>query len=239
MRLDAVNLVGLGGIGSYLLPPLLKTLQHGWREEEPVVNLIDGDTVEEKNLDRQLFGPGAVGMPKVNALARRYEYRGQLNTHVEYLTNNLSIIPAMHNQVVCWVCCADNHIARRCVLQLVDLAERQVAIIAGNGTEDSDAYIYRKEWRDTPADPRVMFPEILTDNTGSPVHAAGCTGEEAIDNTPQLPMANFMAAAYALKLFTFHFGNKVAKVPLEYHPVFIRSNFSGITTQKHAECIPA
>jgi len=57
--------------------------------------------------------------------------------------------------------------------------------------------------RGTPCDPRVYYPDILTDTTGSPIHAAGCTGE-AQDETPQLVLANMWAAAHMLHLLWYH-----------------------------------
>lgn len=240
--LDYVNIVGLGGIGSYLLPPLLKTLQHSYQDSPPTVNLIDGDILEEKNIDRQLYGHESIGMPKVEAIRKATAYRGIIEVHPEYFTMSMRLGLDMRRERCLWICCADNHMARLWVLQTVDVAQEAAAIIAGNGSTDADAYYYDRTHRDRPTDPRVLFPEILTDRSGSPVHAAGCTGEAALDETPQLPAANFLAAAYALHLFAFHYGAKAHKVPQEYRPIYHRSNFSGIHTQSYGqitESVPA
>lgn len=56
-------LIGLGAIGSALLPRLL-------RMPFRVITLVDGDRVEEKNLERQeLYAPVDVGRPKVEVAA--------------------------------------------------------------------------------------------------------------------------------------------------------------------------
>ena len=58
-----IAVIGLGAIGSALLPRLL-------RMPFTVITLVDGDRVEEKNLDRQeLFAPVDVGRPKVDVAA--------------------------------------------------------------------------------------------------------------------------------------------------------------------------
>ena len=58
-----IALIGVGAIGSALLPRLL-------RMPFTVITLVDGDRVEERNLDRQeLFAPVDVGRPKVEVAA--------------------------------------------------------------------------------------------------------------------------------------------------------------------------
>ena len=52
-------------------------------------------------------------------------------------------------------------------------------------------------------DPREYYPDILTDQSGSPVHAEGCTGE-AQKETPQLVLANMWAAAHMMHLLWYH-----------------------------------
>jgi molybdopterin/thiamine biosynthesis adenylyltransferase len=67
-------IIGLGAIGSALLP-LLRTLpQH-------TLVLVDGDTVEERNLARQpLYGPADAGRAKVDVAAARTDH--QVLAHV-------------------------------------------------------------------------------------------------------------------------------------------------------------
>ena len=59
-------IIGCGGVGSAIVPSfcLLRTPDE--------VTLIDGDTIERKNLNRQMFDAGQIGMNKARALAGRY-----------------------------------------------------------------------------------------------------------------------------------------------------------------------
>ena len=68
------------------------------------------------------------------------------------------------------------------------------AIIGANETNSAEAYFYTYMWKDKPLDPRVMYPEILSDQRGDPMRPEGCTGE-AQEANRQLSSANFMAAA--------------------------------------------
>jgi molybdopterin/thiamine biosynthesis adenylyltransferase len=179
-----IIVIGCGGVGSYLIPPLCKLTQN--------ILLMDGDTLEPKNLDRQLFSASDLGKNKAEALALRYgvQHRPQ------YFSTG--VIETTLGDVL--MVCADNHAARHEALAQCDSTEC-TAIIAANETHSAEAYYYQHEWNGEKLDPRVYYPEILTDRSGDPRRRdAGCTGE-AQQLRPQLASANFMAAALALQLY--------------------------------------
>lgn len=180
-------IIGCGGVGTWLLPSL-KLLVPG----EKIV-LVDGDTIEKKNLDRQLFDQTAIGKNKADALAARFECES-LPTWFHCGTMALDREDML-------LVCVDNHKARAEALTACDLGGA-TAIVAANETQSSEAYVYRPEWRDHPKlDPRIYYPEILTDKSGDPMAARiGCVGE-AQKYTPQLVTANQMAAALAMHLY--------------------------------------
>ena len=55
-----VYIIGCGGVGAWLAHALTKTLD----PEKFKLVLMDGDTIEDKNIDRQLFNTDQIGMPK-------------------------------------------------------------------------------------------------------------------------------------------------------------------------------
>jgi tRNA A37 threonylcarbamoyladenosine dehydratase len=69
-----IVIVGCGGIGSHLWDMLAREM-YNRREHTYTTDilLIDADVVEEKNLGRQSFGVADIGLPKAEALARRYK----------------------------------------------------------------------------------------------------------------------------------------------------------------------
>ena len=179
-------LIGCGGVGSALVPSfcLLKSPAD--------ITLIDGDTIERKNLNRQMFDAGQIGKNKALALASKFgchalpEWfsRGKLRL---YRTDWL-------------LCLVDNHRTRLEAIEVCDEHGCQ-AIFAANEMHSAEAYYYRRAWKGTPRDPRVYYPELLTDHSGDPRAAAiGCTGEVQ-ENNRQLVSANLMAAALAEHLF--------------------------------------
>lgn len=68
-----VAVIGSGGTGSYLVEPLL--MYYNGLESETKVKLIDGDVLEERNLERQAFFIDEVGMSKSLAIVERLQDR--------------------------------------------------------------------------------------------------------------------------------------------------------------------
>ena len=119
-----VALIGVGAIGSALLPRLL-------RLHFSVITLVDGDRVEERNLDRQeLFAPVDVGRPKVDvaaAWARNAPISQSVVPQDHFLDlSNAEGIISMHDIVAD---CTDDAYARR----LIDTVcgEFGVALVSG------------------------------------------------------------------------------------------------------------
>ena len=71
-----IVVIGCGGTGSWLIPKLVKTMndlkRKGLSCPEPKLILVDGDSVEPKNLIRQNFIETDIGSNKAEAMALRY-----------------------------------------------------------------------------------------------------------------------------------------------------------------------
>jgi len=157
------------------------------------VVVMDGDILETKNLNRQLFTHEDVGSYKAQCLAEKY---GCQHEDQWFSFGCASFTPDD------WLIgVVDNHPARMAVLETCDHAGCS-AILAANETHSSEAYVYHGRWKGVAhLDPRLMFPEMATDRSGDPRRAsAGCTGE-AQAASPQLVTANMMAASLAMHLY--------------------------------------
>jgi molybdopterin/thiamine biosynthesis adenylyltransferase len=117
-------LIGVGAIGSALLPRLL-------RMPFTVITLVDGDRVEEKNLDRkELYAPVDIGRPKVDvaaAWARNAPVIPLIETRDHFLgPENAEGIIAMHDIVAD---CTDDAHARRLIDKVC--GDYGVALVSG------------------------------------------------------------------------------------------------------------
>ena len=212
-----IYLIGCGGVGSAILPSfcLLKSPAE--------ITLIDGDTLETKNLNRQLFQTTDVGRNKAQALAERY--------HCAFLPEWFARGKFRHQRHDWLLCLVDNHRTRREALEVCDDCGCQ-AIFAANETHSSEAYYYRRTWKGTNRDPRVYYPELNHDNSGDPRAAAiGCTGE-AQTNNRQLVSANLMAAALAEHLFVLWHFKAPRMDPATVLPYKFVANLSKLETYK-------
>lgn len=77
--------VGAGGTGGYVTDELVRVL--GATEQEHVLVVIDGDIVEERNLERQAFFKRDINKNKAEALIGRIETRDTQNVQVYGLTD--------------------------------------------------------------------------------------------------------------------------------------------------------
>ncbi len=176
-------IIGAGGVASYMLPVLLKT----FRPE--ALTIVDKDVLEERNLDRQMFAKEQIGISKAVALAGLHF---KTATIIESWFEEATALPEGIDAIFC---CADNHMARYAAMRV---AERLgcYAYIGGNEYVDSQALVHHRNFRNTKKDLLLKYPNIATDETGSPFR---CTGQ-AQEASPQLAMANLHCAAKLLNL---------------------------------------
>lgn len=174
-----IYIIGCGGVGSWLTPSIQLLLP------KDRLTLVDGDELEQKNLNRQLFSMADLGRNKAEALADRYK----VNSIAQFYS-----VGMMEHAADDWLLvCVDNNPARVSALQSCDTFGCK-ALFAANETHSAEAYLYLPEWRDTKLDPRRYYPELLRNSAGDPLRPASCTGEAQLAN-PQLVSANFMAAS--------------------------------------------
>lgn len=210
-----IYVIGCGGVGSWLTPSLCLL-----RDPAEIV-LCDGDTLEEKNLNRQLFTREQIGQNKAEALAERYRCGAFADWY------NPGVI--RHDESDLLFALVDNNAARMSVLTACDRFKCS-AIFAANETTSAEAYLFRPQWAGTRLDPRVMYPAMIEDKEGDPQRAAiGCTGQAQRENR-QLVSANFMAAALAQHLFVLWFQMFPGERVVPHLPHKLVSNFSTLET---------
>jgi molybdopterin/thiamine biosynthesis adenylyltransferase len=190
-----VIVIGCGGIGSWLIPPLLRFLMAAkWKGQ---VHLIDGDRYEIKNEDRQDFTEEGRGQNKAEAQAIMYVPRYPtmfISAHSEYVSDD-NVDSLIVNDSVVFVC-VDNHPARARIDRRASQLDTVCVISAGNEESDGNVTVSLRRSGMTISEPLVVrHPEV--GETKEHDRAAGC--EDLIEEgNIQLLSTNFMAAAIQL-----------------------------------------
>lgn len=213
-KLNAL-IVGAGGVTSYMLPALKNSF-------DLKITLVDGDVLEKRNLDRQLFRTNHVGLYKAEALAKTYTFRKadcnvvrqyfdeeMLNTEYAYWFNQADIL----------IGAVDNHPARRDLIYASQRLNKPLLLMA-NEYSTSQAMLYLP-WLDNQypnLNPISRYPEIETSNFGSPISCQG----DALESTPQLAIANQVSASLGNLLlwrwypYLFEDKEREGWLPIEY-----------------------
>lgn len=192
-----IKIIGCGGIGSWLVDPLCTMLSFA-----PIknieVSLIDGDTYEERNRERQNFddiGPKAV---VTSARLRKNYPRLTFWEHPTYLTENNSIQLLRENDIV--VVCVDNHKTRKLISDRAEELDNVIVISGGNELTDGNVLIQIRQNGDDVTLPLAnkYHPELVnpTDKNPGDNREEGC--QIAQIGAPQLVATNFAIASAML-----------------------------------------
>ena len=202
-----IKVIGTGGIGLCLLPVLCRYLNFSGEKHPSVeISLIDGDTFEERNRERQAFDQ--VG-PKATVTAIEYRDKFPRLTFWDnpvYVADNNVIQLIRENDIV--LLCVDNHKTRKLISERAEELKNVTVISGGNDWTDGNvlAHIRRDDKNLTPPLASKFHPEILNPTDKNPADveqkAEGCN--ELAVSEPQLLITNNAIAATMLNvLFGF------------------------------------
>lgn len=200
-----IKVIGTGGIGLCLLPVLCRYLNFSDEKFPNVeVTLIDGDTFEERNRDRQEFDD--IG-PKATITAQ--EYRGKYPRlmfwdNPVYVGEHNVVQLIREDDIV--VLCVDNHATRKLISDRAEELNNITVISGGNDWTDGNVltHIRRDGANLTPPLANKYHPEIVNPLDENPADiqekAEGCAalviGEPQLLITNNYIAANMLAALY-------------------------------------------
>lgn len=199
-----VVVIGCGGIGYYLVEPLVRFIEHrhlDYDTEGTDVYLVDPDIIETKNAERQ-FGPKTVGKNKSAALADLVAERvGPKYVALHPVGSAFSPRTVAGFRKWFWkegitvLVCVDNHPTRLLVQEEASKLKDVTVITGGNDVTDGQVQIYVKR------NGKELFPRIdhvhpeMKDAPGRFPDQISCT--ERVEETPQILWTN-MAVALAM-----------------------------------------
>jgi PRTRC genetic system ThiF family protein len=240
-RISNIVVLGAGGTGSHVIPDLARLLadQKTKGIAQPRMVIIDGDSIETKNLARQNFISADVGKNKAEVMANRYAAAfglvvEHLPKYVESVEELSEICKLHYRHVTVIFSCVDNVKSRDLIRKLKGLGE-VVWIDCGN-EESSGQVVFSNmtmNWNsDSTFIPSGTFPvptvfdlyanleDVL--KTDKFVSEQSCA--EFAESAPQHGFVNKTAATLALN----YFFDLIKRNPIVTHGVefSIKNRFS-------------
>jgi molybdopterin/thiamine biosynthesis adenylyltransferase len=203
-----IKVIGLGGIGTYLVEPLARYLSH--QEGTAELTLIDGDAYEEKNRQRQRFSK-LENKASVSAEILKEEFpKLHFRSKPQYVTEDNVISLIREGDLV--FLCVDNHATRKLVSdRCAEL--RDVTLISGGNdyTDGNVIYYKRQNGQNITKSPTTLYPKIAKPEDKNPgdepqENREGC--QEMAESSPQLLFANLAVASCMLNVFYAHENQK-------------------------------
>jgi len=189
MKEMKVRIIGLGGIGSILSEKVCRFVDH-LRDIQTEITLVDGDSYELKNTERQEFSQlGNKADVKERELSIKFEHV-TINSVPCFVDEN--IIPSIIKENDIVLLGVDNHKTRMLVSNYCKELQNVTLVSGGNEYTDGNVQIYvRKEGKDLTPDLCAYHPEIQNPLDKTPDELS-C--EELSKSEPQLLFTNMGVA---------------------------------------------
>lgn len=187
-----IVIVGLGGVGSALSAMISRYVNYLSKSTIESITLVDGDTYEPKNEERQDF----------DALGNKAEVKAQqLSTQfprVKFLVSKEFIdtknVGKLIGEKTIVFLCVDNHKTRKIVSEHCSTLQNIVVISGGNELTDGNVQTFiRKGGADLTPSLLTYHPEIANPIDKLPSEMS-C--EELASSSPQLYFANLGVAVF-------------------------------------------
>ena len=190
-----ILLVGCGGIGSQLLPPLVRYLASR-PEPRPVLVLVDGDVFEAKNLVRQGCTAADLGSNKAEALVQIARDHGLAVQAIPAFVDETNVRSIVREGDLVLLA-VDNHRTRALVDRHLASLDEATLISGGNDETDGNVQLVRRRNGHSLDGHLVeIHPEIGQVAEHEEIEGNGCQVLAA--ERPQLLVTNLLVASAML-----------------------------------------
>jgi hypothetical protein len=205
-----IILLGAGGTGGYIAPHLYR-IAHTLERNVRII-VVDGDTVEAKNLIRQNFAPCDIGGNKAEIMARRYsEAFGMETEYIPDFIENEERLGELLNarmfggyrrkplyELVILIGAVDNNRSRQMCHRAFLSSDNLVYIDSGNGEYTGQIVCgVRRNGRTIAKPIGGLYPDILTDDEKFPTELS--CAERSV-SAPQSISANLFASTAVVSM---------------------------------------
>lgn len=237
----AIQLVGCGGTGSHLISGLAALMMDlEARGIACELTLTDMDKVEKKNVGRQLFSAGEIGMNKAQALARRMlaAYGRVVMAQTSPVSLDSFSVPESGTLSIV-VGAVDNPAARAVIAKAVEARDgalwwldcgnekRSGQVALGNAAENERIKAEMLLINSLPA-PHLVYPDLisLTANPPKNTRAPAVSCAEGMQSGEQGLMVNRMVASWALAML-----EAFLRGDLQFHAIDFDLKYGGVRSR--------
>lgn len=225
-------LIGSGGTGTHILDPLLRYLTTHHEGSDPTVwqfGVMDGDAIEAKNLERQLFDPTQILMNKAAAAVKPHQHMGNVLAITEYLGPH-NIAQYFSDGIVVFIA-VDNFKVRALIEQFCLTLPNSIVINGGNEKSTGSCQIWiRRDGENQTPPLSFLHPELATEDGDR--SEMSCEEIAKLPGGEQIIAVNAFSAIMMLTALVNVHQDKVAWTETQF------DLFSG-TMIKNGESIPA
>jgi len=187
-------LIGAGGTGTLLLPPLVRYLRTHHGNADWLLALIDGDTVEEHNLARQMFNAYDVDTTKASAAAASADDPHVIG--IDHFVTDENVAQLIGNGTTVLIA-ADNYAVRSRIERHVLTIPNAIVINGGNEVLNGSCQIWvRKRGRNVTPPLSFLHPEIHGPSDDPAL--LSCLERAALPGGEQTIIANMASALWML-----------------------------------------
>jgi len=193
-----IKVIGLGGIGSHLISPLCRHIDALRTNEKSRIAVIDGDTYEAKNADRQEF-LDVGNKAEVTALRITRDFPDIVIEAKPHFVTEENIFFMINNGDIVFLG-VDNHATRKLISDHCAALDDVVLISGGNELIDGNIQIHiRIKGKDVTPPITYLHDEIAHPKDRNPAEMS-CE-ELAMSGVPQIIFTNLTAAVLMLNAF--------------------------------------
>lgn len=202
-----IIIVGLGGIGSWLVEPLMRYCTSIRDTFE--FTFVDGDHYSLSNQSRQSVHPKLTGMNKASAAAlrmRQYFPTLSIAEVPEFITaSNIENIITPGDDIFVFNCCDNNYcrkiIAHHMKNQFKHASCQAYLFTGGNEVIDGNSHVTSFGYRNATQDVITAHPEIDAADVSEDRGAMSCQQLANMPGSQQIVITNFWVAAVMLQQF--------------------------------------
>lgn len=217
-----VVVIGLGGTGGYLFPNVARLVNQLNKDgvKDIMLTAVDGDVIEEKNINRQNFFYPDLGKNKADLMTSRHGklFGAQYGTVKSYIEDEdtLREIIFQGDRFPIVVSCVDNHKTRQLIHRVyMEKTDQFIWIDSGNEQFSGQVvvgYNTSKKLEDGDTTPHMfklpavseVFPEVLS--TESRFNSEVSCDEMAVDNIQNIS-ANIMSSTQQFAMLNLLLGD--------------------------------